>query len=129
MEASKENPNSLLQKIHLAFEAPDPKVVERLKDREMWIQKEASGRVHIRPPESDKKMMVALHTEDPILFALFNDAADEVTEKWGSFHQIGAGESDGLTAFELWRKPDVTDEELLAEIKKAMIEIASENIE
>jgi hypothetical protein len=128
MEKSQENPNSLLQKINLAFEAPDPKVVERLKDRDLWIQKEAGGRVHIRPPESDKRMMLALRTEDPELFGLFNDAANEVTKKWGGFHQIGAGDNEGLTAFELWKKPDVPDEKLLEEVKKVMIRIAAEDM-
>ncbi|OGG35276.1 hypothetical protein A2363_02540 [Candidatus Gottesmanbacteria bacterium RIFOXYB1_FULL_47_11] len=128
MENSKENPNSLLQKIHFAFEEPDPKVVERLKDRELWIQKEASGRVHVRPPESDKKMRIVFRTEDPEMFDLFNDAASEVTKKWDGFHQIGAGYKEGLTAFELWKKPDVSNEELLEEVKKTMIQIATENI-
>ncbi len=124
----KENPNSLLQKIQLAFEAPDSKVAEELKDREPWVQKEASGRVYIRPPEPDKKMMVAFRTEDAEMFDLFNHAANSVTKKWDGFHQIGADAKNGLTAFELWKKPNVADEEILEEVKQTMIEIASDNM-
>ena len=125
---SQENPTSLLHKIELAFEAPDPKVTERLKDRVPWVQKEASGRIYLRPPEEDKHPMLVLNTEDLELYNLFNSAAEQVTRKWDGFHQSGANDRNGLTCWEMWKTPDVSDDELLGEVKRVMIEIATEDV-
>jgi len=126
MEKSLENPNSLSQRIDLAFENPDPKVMEKFKDRELWVQQQASERVHLIPPQGDKHIMLALNTIDLELYDLFNQAASQVIRKWDGFHQIGADNKDGLTAWEIWKKPDISDDELLIKVKKKMLEITAE---
>lgn len=128
MEKSQENPSSLLQRVELAFEGPDPKVAERLKDQELWVQREESGRVHIRPPQGDKHMMLALNTQDSELYETFNESASHVAMKWQGFHQIGSRNRNGLTAWEIWRRPDISDEDILKRLKDEMLKEAATRI-
>lgn len=125
---SQENSNSLLHRVSSVFEDPDPQIVEEFKDREQWVQKQAGGKVHIIPPQRDKHSMLALDTQDSELYSLFNSAASQVTKNLGGFHQVGFAEHSGLSAWEMWVKPDVSDGELLAEVKRVMIEIAIEDV-
>jgi hypothetical protein len=112
----------LYKKVVQLFEKPGPKVAEELKDEPLWIQQQRSGKVHIMPPRHDKNMMLSLMTEDPELYEIFNDVADRFTRKWDGFHQIGHSDGTGLTAWELWKKPDVSDNDLLEQMKKEMLD-------
>jgi len=118
----KDSSNSpLLKKVILAFEKPEPEIIEKYQDREPWVQEQMAGKVHIRPPMDDKKIMVSLYTPDLELYELFNDAASRITREWGGFHQIGAGEENGLSGWELWKKPTIPNQEILEKVKNEML--------
>ena len=121
-----ESGNSLIKKIELAFGEPEPKIGGSLVDQKDWIIKQSAGKVHIIPPDGDKKQMLAINTNDQELFSVFNEATATVTQKLNGFHQVGADAKDGLTAWELWKKLDISDDELLIQMKEVMLQVANE---
>lgn len=114
--------DSLYDKIISAFEEPTSEVLERLKGKSSWIQKQASGKVHIRPAMDDKKQMLCLNTDDTELYKLFNDAAGVFTKKFNGFHQVGWEDKNGLSMWELKGKVNISETELIQEFKEATLQ-------
>ena len=101
--------NFLIKKIELAFGEPGLEAREKFKGQEEWIIRQAAGKVHLIPPDRDKHQMLAINTNDQELHSIFNEAAAIVTRKWNGFNQIGPGQKAGLTAWELWKRPDISE--------------------
>mgnify|MGYP001594548226 CR=1 FL=1 len=97
---------------------------ENAKDPKKIAEAYYEGRVFVMPPDMDKHVMIALNTNDSHEYELFNMAAGKVTKKYHGFHQVGAGEREDFSAWELWDIPkDVDPYQIVREVEEEMREL------